>query len=108
MTTERESALERIVADEIAAHMATAKAPERQGNMVKALLGYTGGTFIFAGLGLLVSIIWPDISPLQRVIITLGPGMIAFVRGVMAASSASGSIVNVTGSMSQSLIVAPV
>ncbi len=93
MTTERETALERIVAlaeshdiaaDEIAAHMATPKTPERQGGIVKALLAYTGGTFIFAGMGLLVSMIWPDIGSAQRVIITLGSGMIAFVLGITA------------------------
>ncbi len=93
MASERESALEHIVAlaeshgiavDEIAARMAVPKTPERQGGIVKALLGYTGGTFIFAGLGLLVSMIWPDIGSLQRVIITLGPGMVAFVLGILA------------------------
>jgi hypothetical protein len=64
--------------------MAVPKTPERQGGIIKALLGYTGGTFIFAGLGLLTSMIWPDIGSLQRVIITLGPGMVAFVLGVLA------------------------
>ena len=93
MTTERESALERIVAlaeshgiaaDEIAQHMAVAQTPERQGGIVKALLAYTGSIFIFAGLGLLGSMVWPDIGPLQRVVITLGPGMVAFVLGILA------------------------
>ncbi len=93
MVSERQSALERIVAlaeshgiaaDEIAQHMTMAKTPVRQGGIVKALLAYTGGTFIFAGLGLLVSMIWPDIGSLQRVIITLGPGMVAFVLGILA------------------------
>ena len=49
-----------------------------------SLLVYIGGTFVFAGLGLLLSMIWPDISPLQRVVITLGPGMVAFVLGIFA------------------------
>ena len=93
MVSERQSALERIVAlaeshgiaaDEIAQHMTMAKTPVRQGGIVKALLAYTGGTFIFAGLGLLGSMIWPDIGPLQRVVITLGPGMVAFVLGMVA------------------------
>lgn len=93
MASDRQAALERIVAlaeqhgiaaDEIAAHMALPRTPERQGGIVKALLGYTGGTFVFAGLGLLTSMIWPDIGPLQRVVITLGSGMVAFVLGVVA------------------------
>lgn len=49
-----------------------------------SLLVYIGGTFVFAELGLLLSMIWPDISPLQRVVITLGPGMVAFVLGNFA------------------------
>jgi hypothetical protein len=93
MASERETALLRIVAlaeqhniatDEIAARMVAPKSPERQGGIVKALLGYTGGTFIFAGLGLLVSMIWPDIGPVQRVVVTLGPGIVAFVLGILA------------------------
>ena len=91
MASERESALDRIVslaeqhgiaADEIAARMAVPQTPARQGGIVKTLLGYTGGTFVFAGLGLLVSMIWPDIGSLQRVIIMLGPGVVAFVLGI--------------------------
>ena len=92
MATERESALERIVslaeqhaiaADEIAQRLAVTKTPGRQGGIVKTLLGYTGGTFVFAGLGLLVSMIWPDIGAVQRVIITLGPGLAAYVLGII-------------------------
>ncbi|MDX1483935.1 MAG: DUF2157 domain-containing protein [Alphaproteobacteria bacterium] len=93
MASERDTALERIVAlaqrhgigaDEIAARLAVDKAPERQGGIVKALLGYTGGTLVFAGLGLLVSMLWPDIGSAQRVVITLGPGIVAFILGVIA------------------------
>ena len=91
MASERESALDRIVslaeqhgiaADEITARMAVAMTPARQGGIVKTLLGYTGGTFVFAGLGLLVSMIWPDIGSVQRVIIMLGPGVVAYVLGI--------------------------
>ena len=93
MVSDRQAALERIVAlaeqhgiaaDEIAAQMALPRTPERQGGVVKALLGYTGGTFVFAGLGLLTSMIWPDIGSLQRVVITLGSGVVAFALGIFA------------------------
>ena len=93
MASDRESALDRIVslaeehsiaADEIAARMAVPATPARQGGIVKTLLGYTGGIFVFAGLGLLVSMMWPDIGSAQRVIIILGPGVVAFVLGIAA------------------------
>lgn len=92
MASEREIAIEHIVAlaeqhgiaaDEIATRMATIKTPTRQGGIVKTLLGYTGGTFVFAGLVLLVSMIWPDIGAVQRVIVTLGPGIAAFALGFL-------------------------
>ena len=88
MPTERETALAQIVslaeqhgiaADEIAKHMAVVQAPARQVGIVKTLLGYTGGTFIFAGIGLLVSMVWDDIGAGQRVVITLGTGLVTFV-----------------------------
>lgn len=97
MIAERESALARIVAlaeqhgitgDEIAARLAVAETPARQSGNVKALLGYTGGSFVFAGLGLLVSMLWPDIGAAQRVVITLGPGLVAFVLGFLCVADA--------------------
>jgi hypothetical protein len=92
MASERESALAQIVslaeehgiaADEIVKHMAVTKSPGRQGSVVKTLLGYTGGTFVFAGIGLLVSMIWDDIGAGQRVVITLGSGIVAFAIGML-------------------------
>lgn len=93
MSDERESALAEIAAlarrhgigaDEIAARLTQAgPAPDRQGGIIKLLLGYTGGVFIFAGLGLLVSMLWPDMGSAERVIITLGPGIIAFILGCL-------------------------
>jgi len=92
MASERETALAQIVsladkhgiaADEIAKHMAVVKTSARQGSIVKTLLGYTGGTFVFAGIGLLVSMIWDDIGAGQRVVITLGAGIVAFVIAML-------------------------
>lgn len=95
MTADREEALERIAAlvrqhgigvDEIAARL---KAPERStvidesGGALKTALGYIGGTFIFSGVCLLVDIIWQDIGSAERVVITLGPGLIAFIMGAL-------------------------
>lgn len=91
MSKERDDALDRIAAlakqhgigaAEIAARLREAPGGgDRQGGVVKSLLGYTGGVFIFAGLGLLVSMLWPDIGGVERVVITLGPGIIAFALG---------------------------
>ncbi len=92
MASERETALAQIVsladkhgiaADEIVKHMAVVKTASRQGSIVKTLLGYTGGTFVFAGIGLLVSMIWEDIGAGQRVVITLGSGIVAFIIAML-------------------------
>lgn len=92
MASERETALAQIVsladkhgiaADEIVKHMAVVKTSARQGSVVKTLLGYTGGAFVFVGIALLVSMIWEDIGGGQRVVITLGTGIVAFVIAML-------------------------
>lgn len=92
MASERETALAQIVsladkhgiaADEIVKHMGVVKTPARQDGIVKTLLGYTGGAFVFAGIGLLVSMIWDDIGAGQRVVITLGTGIATFVIAML-------------------------
>lgn len=57
----------------------------RQAGIIKRLLSYTGGIFIFSGIGLLANMVWSDITSLQRVIITFGTGLIAFILAWMAA-----------------------
>ncbi len=93
MSSERDDALAEIAAlarrhgigaEEIAARLAEGTPPRApQGAIVKTLLGYTGGVFIFAGLGLLVSMLWPDLGSAERVVITLGPGIAAFALGCL-------------------------
>jgi hypothetical protein len=96
MSSERDDALVEIAAlarrhgigaEEIAARLAepaaAAPTPTPQGTIVKTLLGYTGGVFIFAGIGLLVSMLWPDLGGAERVVITLGPGIAAFALGCL-------------------------
>lgn len=70
-----------ISAEEIAVRLGQvqARTSERQGSILKQLLGYTGGIFIFSGIGLLFGMIWEDIAPSQRVILTLGTGLAAYV-----------------------------
>ena len=43
------------------------------------ILGFLGGIFIFAGLGVFVSLYWESMNAAARVIITLGSGLAVFV-----------------------------
>lgn len=61
---------------------------EKNGITLNRLFSYLGGTFIFSGIGLLVSFIWDDIGSAQRIIITLGAGIVALALGIFAARDA--------------------
>ena len=50
------------------------------------LFGYIGGIFVFAGIGVFISMYWDDFSSASRVIVTLGTGLIAFVMGLICLS----------------------
>ena len=69
--------------DEISARLRhdNIKSASGQANLLKKLFGYLGGIFIFSGLGILVAILWDDMGSLQRVIMSLGIGVTAFVMG---------------------------
>jgi len=54
------------------------------GDLMMKLFSYFGGIFIFCGLGIFVSTIWDDLNSSARVIITLGPGIAAYIMGLMA------------------------
>lgn len=54
-------------------------------SIVNRLFHYLGGTFIFAGIGLLMALLWDDIGSAQRVILTLGVGVAAFTLGLFTA-----------------------
>lgn len=95
MTAAREEALEQIAAlvrqhgigiGEIAGRLKEGESSavtDQGGSVLKTALGYVGGTFIFFGVGLLIHIIWYDINSAERVIITLGSGLIAFIMGAL-------------------------
>ncbi len=74
-----------ITADEIAARLATRSDQPRRGTLVAQLFGYLGGAFVFSGTGLLISFIWNDVSSAQRVILTFGTGLVAFVLAIVCA-----------------------
>ena len=86
----RDAALKKIVelahhhnisADEIAVQLTHAALPGKDKGVVGKLLGYIGGIFIFSGICLLISFLWDDIGSAQRVILTFGVGLTAFIMG---------------------------
>jgi len=56
---------------------------EESGSVLSKLFGYIGGIFVFAGIGVFISMYWDDFSSASRVIVTLGTGLMAFVMGLI-------------------------
>ena len=52
------------------------------------VLGFLGGTFVFAGIGVFIALQWDGMSSAARVVITLGSGLAAFVLAVLASRNA--------------------
>jgi len=94
---ERARALEQIAAlarqhqlsaAEIAAALdgTPAAPPGRRGrNVLVRVLGFLGGTFVFAGIGVFIALQWDEMNSAARVIVTLGSGLAVFVMGVLSA-----------------------
>lgn len=55
-------------------------------SMLSKLFGYIGGIFVFAGLGVFISMYWGDFGSATRVIVTLGAGLVAFIMGLTCLS----------------------
>lgn len=88
MTEARNYALSEIVrlatehdisVEEIAGRLAHTPTPAREKGLVGRLFNYIGGIFVFSGICVLANMIWGDIGSLQRVVITFGAGLTAFV-----------------------------
>jgi hypothetical protein len=81
-----------ISAAEIAAALgeppASTVAAERARGVLTRVLGYLGGTFVFAGIGVFVALQWDSMGPAARVIITLGSGVAACALALIAAGDA--------------------
>ncbi len=97
---ERARALEEIVVlahrhgltpSDIATALSEPDAPppasRRRAVLVK-VLGYLGGTFIFAGVGIFIALQWESMNSAARVVITLGSGIAAIVLAMLAAREA--------------------
>ncbi len=91
MTQAKEDAIQKIISlsenhnitlDEISSHFIKKSSSSKNSKWLTHLLGYLGAAFIFGGLGLLISMMWDDLNSPARVIITYGPGFIAFLLGI--------------------------
>ncbi|MCB9983380.1 MAG: DUF2157 domain-containing protein [Rhodospirillales bacterium] len=91
-STTKKDALEHIVTlaqthditlDEIGAHLTKGALKDKSGGWLSRVLGYLGAAFIFGGLGLFITMIWDDLNSPARVIITYGPGIVAFILGIL-------------------------
>ena len=57
----------------------------RRGQSLPLMLAYLGGICILAGISAFIGMQWAALLGLQRVIITLGTGIVCFILGVLAA-----------------------
>jgi hypothetical protein len=80
-----------VSAVEIAAALgeehATTAEGRRRGVMVR-VLGFIGGTFIFAGIGVFIALQWESMNSAARVVITLGSGVSAFIAALLSSREA--------------------
>jgi hypothetical protein len=61
----------------------TTQGHERRGVVVRSL-GYLGGTFVFAGLGVFIALQWTHMNAAARIVVTLGSGLAAFALALLA------------------------
>ena len=61
-----------------------ALATKKSSGLLSRLFGYIGGMFIFAGICIYVGLVWDDLNPLGRILLTLGTGFSAFVMAIVA------------------------
>lgn len=93
--SERDAALATIAAlaaehglslEDLRGALESRAAPEkrpRQG-VIGRVFAWLGGTFVLAGLCVLVGTLWGDMNLAERVIVSLGTGLVAFVLAYMA------------------------
>lgn len=74
-----------ISLDEIknAIEAAPVLASKPSSSVLSKLLGYIGGIFVFAGIGVFISMYWDDFGSAARVIVTLGTGFVAFIMALV-------------------------
>lgn len=57
--------------------------PKQSSSVVARLFSYIGGIFIFAGIGVFISMYWQEFNSAARVIVTLGTGFIAYLLALV-------------------------
>ena len=75
----------KITLEEIASALAAAPvlAVKPSSGVLSKFLGYIGGIFVFAGIGVFISMYWDDFGSAARVIVTLGVGLVAFIMALV-------------------------
>jgi hypothetical protein len=53
------------------------------GSIVRRLLAYIGGIFVFAGVVVYIGMFWGDMNSAARIIITLGTGVVALIISIL-------------------------
>jgi hypothetical protein len=80
-----------LSADEIAAAIGRppAAAQDSRGRVVLVrVLGFLGGTFVFAGIGVFIALQWSEMNSAARIVVTLGSGLAAFALAAIASREA--------------------
>ena len=65
-----------------------AGAEGRRRAVLVRVLGFLGGTFVFAGIGVFIALQWDGMSSAARVVVTLGSGVAAFILAILASGEA--------------------
>jgi hypothetical protein len=76
-----------LSADEIGEALREGGAPttdDRRRGILVRVLGFIGGTFVFAGVGVFIALQWDSMNTAARIVITLGSGLAAFVLAVLS------------------------
>lgn len=79
-----------ITLDEIAQALnaAPAQVQQQSTGALSKLFGYIGGIFVFAGIGVFISMYWDDFGSAARVLVTLGAGFVCLVLGLLCLAEA--------------------
>jgi len=56
-------------------------------NLAQIFLSYMSGIFIFAGICIYISIIWNNLNLVAKIIITLGPGIVAYIISIFSVNN---------------------
>ena len=74
-----------LTAAEVLAELpASGDASDSKSSVLTRLLGYLGGVFVLAGLGVFIEMQWEEMNSIARITVTLGSGIAAFVMAFVA------------------------